>query len=260
MNSKRNFYKDIMIENFRSIEKMKIENLANINLFFGGNNCGKTSILEAIFAHACGFNVGAFFNIVLPKRTQGNYFGLYDMGETLIHLFRNGANTFERMTFSINTADYNNEKKQITYEFNPSNILDDLNLNQFNDITILNNYNYESQMGKSNNNPNYLGNIKVSDRYSTKEFPININLDFPAEKNLKGAIYSDILEHRNLLSSMTVFSGVKRSNTLEAFIKEMKSVFPEIENIEVIPFRNNASNLYFDVNGKKFQFFCLVMV
>ena len=251
MNSKGSFYRDITIENFRSIERIKIENLTNINLFFGGNNCGKTSILEAVFAHASGFNAGAFFNVVLPKRTQGDYFGVYDMGETITHLFRIGANSFEKMNFSIYTTDYNNEKKQITYEFNPSNILDDLNLNQFTDINMLNHYNYENQLGKNNNNPNYLGDLKISDGQKIKRLSINRNLDFPADKVFKGAIYSDILEHRNLSSSMTDFSGVKRSNTLKTFIEEMKDVFPEIDDIEVIPFRNNASNLYFDVNGKK---------
>jgi len=251
MNSKEDFYKDITIENFRAIEKLKIEKLTNINLFFGGNNCGKTTILEAIFAHACGFNAGAFFNIVLPKRTQGNYFGIYDMGENIIHLFRIGSNSFEKMKFSINATDYNEEKKQITYEFNPSNILDDLNLNHFNDIHILKNFNNENQNEETNKTPDYLGDIKVSNGSRTKTFPINLNMNFPANTTFKAANYSDILAHRNLLSSMAIYSGMKRSNKLEEFLKDMKDVFPEIENIEVIPFRNNASNLYFEVNGKK---------
>ena len=42
-------YKDIEIQNFRGIKKLAIKNLSNVNLFVGKNNCGKTSVLEAIF-------------------------------------------------------------------------------------------------------------------------------------------------------------------------------------------------------------------
>lgn len=41
--------KYIEINNFRGIEALKIKNIKKINLIVGKNNCGKTSILEAIF-------------------------------------------------------------------------------------------------------------------------------------------------------------------------------------------------------------------
>ncbi len=42
-------FKEILINRFRSINKIDILDLKNINLFVGNNNCGKTSILEAMF-------------------------------------------------------------------------------------------------------------------------------------------------------------------------------------------------------------------
>ena len=42
-------FKDIEIERFRGIKHSKIEGLKQINLFFGKNNCGKSSLLDAIF-------------------------------------------------------------------------------------------------------------------------------------------------------------------------------------------------------------------
>jgi len=41
-------FSSINITNFRSIEDLSIENLKRINLFSGRNNCGKTTILEAL--------------------------------------------------------------------------------------------------------------------------------------------------------------------------------------------------------------------
>ncbi|MFA5879642.1 MAG: AAA family ATPase [Candidatus Margulisiibacteriota bacterium] len=42
-------YKSLIIENFRSLKKLEIENLKKVNLLVGRNNCGKTSALEALF-------------------------------------------------------------------------------------------------------------------------------------------------------------------------------------------------------------------
>lgn len=42
-------YTDLSIENYRGIRQCKLEKLELVNLFFGKNNCGKSSLLEAIF-------------------------------------------------------------------------------------------------------------------------------------------------------------------------------------------------------------------
>lgn len=43
----------VNINNFRGIHHSRIEGLSQVNLFFGKNNCGKSSLLEGIFL-ACG--------------------------------------------------------------------------------------------------------------------------------------------------------------------------------------------------------------
>lgn len=43
----------VEINNFRGIHHSKIDNLAQVNLFFGKNNCGKSSLLESLFL-VCG--------------------------------------------------------------------------------------------------------------------------------------------------------------------------------------------------------------
>lgn len=42
-------FKNIDITNFRGIKKSYIEDLRQVNLFFGKNNCGKSSLLESVF-------------------------------------------------------------------------------------------------------------------------------------------------------------------------------------------------------------------
>ena len=42
-------FHNIEINRFRGVKYSKIVGLKQINLFFGKNNCGKSSILDAIF-------------------------------------------------------------------------------------------------------------------------------------------------------------------------------------------------------------------
>lgn len=42
-------FNSFIVKNFKSINSLKLDSLTRINLFFGKNNCGKTTLLEAIF-------------------------------------------------------------------------------------------------------------------------------------------------------------------------------------------------------------------
>ena len=44
-----NHYRKISIANFRGFDHLIINDFANVNVFVGANNVGKTSILEALF-------------------------------------------------------------------------------------------------------------------------------------------------------------------------------------------------------------------
>ena len=46
-------FNSVRIERFRGINRADISGFRLVNLFFGKNNCGKSSLLEAIFL-ACG--------------------------------------------------------------------------------------------------------------------------------------------------------------------------------------------------------------
>jgi recombinational DNA repair ATPase RecF len=63
-------YSSISVEGFRGFKSFKIDDLSRVNLFFGRNNCGKTTLLEAVFAHAAGLNFGPFAQQVIVNRSR----------------------------------------------------------------------------------------------------------------------------------------------------------------------------------------------
>ena len=67
----RGMYSSVIIENFRLFDRLELDDLANVNLFLGPNNSGKTSILEAVYTHACGLNFAPFIGQVVLGRRGG---------------------------------------------------------------------------------------------------------------------------------------------------------------------------------------------
>ncbi|MDE6494860.1 MAG: ATP-binding protein, partial [Duncaniella sp.] len=45
----RPMFKSLDIKNFRGIQSAEIDGFERVNLFFGKNNCGKSTVLEALF-------------------------------------------------------------------------------------------------------------------------------------------------------------------------------------------------------------------
>ena len=84
----RGMYKSISIEGFRLFEKIDIDNLSRVNLFFGGNNTGKTSILEAIYTHACGRNFKPFQDTIIFRRRSNSYESGFEIGDSFMGLFK----------------------------------------------------------------------------------------------------------------------------------------------------------------------------
>ena len=56
-------YTDFSVKNYRGIRQCKLEKLELINLFFGKNNCGKSSLLESLFILSGAYSGGYPFSI-----------------------------------------------------------------------------------------------------------------------------------------------------------------------------------------------------
>ncbi len=84
------FFKHIDINNFRGIESLIISDIKQVNLITGKNNCGKTSILEAIFLLTgmsnpqLAVNIHAFRDLVLTDDGDFSYlFNNFDFSKSL---------------------------------------------------------------------------------------------------------------------------------------------------------------------------------
>lgn len=100
-------FKKIKIENFKNFNSIAVSNLSRVNVFFGENNCGKSSLLEAMFILSGITNPELFLRI--------NHFRGYKGIRDASYFFHN-FNTRNAMSF-IAEGDpvYFNRSSAVTY-------------------------------------------------------------------------------------------------------------------------------------------------
>lgn len=117
--------KNLYIENFRGFDKLKIDNIKKINFLVGKNNCGKTSVLEALMLILSESRIKIIENIKAINRFTENKAEI----RTLFHNFDYNNN------INLNY----NEDNNISYNINISPIFKDEKM--INDDNIELNYN-----------------------------------------------------------------------------------------------------------------------
>ncbi len=101
---------------YKQFAEMKLDKLANINFIVGNNNVGKTTILEAIFAWACGLNINA---VIVSIAQNYNLLGNpYSLAESICSL-ANRRNKEMEIKFS---GIYGNEIVEFTHNINVNSV------------------------------------------------------------------------------------------------------------------------------------------
>lgn len=79
------YIKDLMIQSFRGIRNLNVKNFNHVNIIVGDNNCGKTSVLEAMLLLR---NPGSMVNIVRMSRLrEANIYRATTSYEDFMNLF-----------------------------------------------------------------------------------------------------------------------------------------------------------------------------
>ena len=103
--------KEISIDHFRGLRNLKVDNLSRINVFVGANNCGKTSILEALKIMSDPSNVGYLTSIAFHRASATAEQKLKNIVNYVLSTFREHIDDKDRyysikMSVSTNANTY----------------------------------------------------------------------------------------------------------------------------------------------------------
>ena len=164
--------KSLSIENFRCFDKLQIDNIKKINFIIGENNCGKTTLLEAMTLISSSSRIGVIENIKSINRFIENKVEI--------------KNLFHKFDYDNNISFNYNQEDDTNYEINISPIVkdnkklsnDNVELN-YNIIAIHNEEIQENNLTIPNiNNTIYMMNRKAENIEDKKEIYIPSKIEY----------------------------------------------------------------------------------
>ncbi len=121
-------YDNITINNYRGIRHCVIDGLSRINLFFGKNNCGKSSVLESIFLLS-GPNLP-----ILPLAAYATR-GINRFSEPILESLFYGADRTNKINITTTGMSNRNVVVELTTRTDGETSLDNLAAHQTNDTS-----------------------------------------------------------------------------------------------------------------------------
>jgi len=115
--------KNLIIENFRGIKKLKIEDFRQVNLIVGKNNSGKTTLLEALFL------ITNPENPHLPASVINSFRNLNLIDENSWPILFNRLNINNNIRFSGELSE-NNEKRELLIKPDSENISTEISVTE----------------------------------------------------------------------------------------------------------------------------------
>lgn len=242
------------INGYRKFDTIKFNQLKQFNFFIGENNMGKTSLLESIYGWACGFNLTPFLQGPIARNQLIQTMRPYALAEGILSAVYTKNQV--PLKFSFQGVD-DGVKKTFTHQIIPSELFSALNPVLEEKISSRGNVHIAGSvegtgtlLGNIAGQPaNVLGfnNIVVADwkimSEDGQERSYNISLPnnfLPAEKPCRMAKYIDILGHRDQGENIRIYAALKREGLLREFVKEMQQIFPEIDDIDTIPYPDSG--------------------
>lgn len=241
----------IIIKGFRKYDDFKLDGFGKINFVLGDNNIGKTSILESIFAWACGQNVIPFLNIPVAR---GRYAGIqhpYWIMEEIMATVNDRKTVPMEMTFD---GKYNGKNECFVHTIYPSELLSEYDTSYKNSSNLISVWNNGTFSTDAHQVPQGISSLfqlqqatiaKWDICHNNESVSTNITLPIPTVSKVKSfrqAIYIDILSHISVVENVKIYGSLKRENLLDEVTKEINKVFPEIIGFDLIPYPDGSQS------------------
>ena len=241
----------IRIKGFRKYKDFKIDGFGQINFILGDNNIGKTSILESIYAWACGQNVIPFLNVPLARGRYASIQQPYWIMEEIMATVNDKKTVPMEMSFD---GKYNDKNECFVHTIYPSELLSEYDTsykNTSNLISVRNNGSFSTDVQRVSQGISSLLQLqqmtiaKWEIRHNNHTITTNITLplaNVPEVKPFHQAKFIDILSHSSIVENVQIYASLKRERLLEEVTTEINKVFPEITGFDLIPYPDGTQS------------------
>lgn len=215
----RIMFSNIYIKNYRGLRNAEFHKLSQINLLFGKNNCGKSSVLESIFL------ISGQSNPVLPV-TVNNMRGISSFSEQAMAIDFYGSNPENKISI-IAEGDV---RRELTVEMiRPDShdvSLESLHSGKSDEALL--DYGLKSHYKLNGNNTQYNSEIKLSKKDSSKG---RVGID----KRYKETLLSQFIPSGFLQIPITdKFANIVKNKQEGEILETLRIIEPRIKDIQLV--------------------------
>lgn len=241
----------LRIKGFRKYKDFSIEGFGSINFILGDNNIGKTSILEAVYAWACGQNVVPFINIPLARGRYSSIQQPYWMMEELLATMNDRKTIPLQMVFD---GVYNSKRVCFEHSIYPSELLSEYDTTYKNAANLISIRSNSAVSGDAQQIlPGVPGFLQMQQttiarweiNNSKETVSTEITLPLSQVSGVKPyclAKFIDVLSHTAVVENVQIYASLKRENLLDEVTEEINKVFPEIMGFDMIPYPDGTQS------------------
>ena len=239
----------ITLRGFRKYKEITVEGFDRINLILGDNNVGKTTLLEGIYAWACGQNIVPFMSIPLARGRYVAFQQPYWIMEEILATANDRYKLPIKMDF-IGIED----GKEVSFEHKiyPSDILAeyDSTYKRLSDKTVSS---INVSVGKEQQMlpvlqgiiPQYTPTLIAKWEVKSSEDVISVDITAPysmtsIKKPYKTAKFVDLLSHTTVVETVQIYGSLKRESLLDEVTEKMREIYPEIQGFDMIPYPDGS--------------------
>lgn len=237
------------ISGYRRYDSLNLQPLGKVNFILGNNNVGKTSILESVFAWACGQSIVPFVNVPLTRCRYRFYQSPYIMMEELVSAVHDRSSFPFHMTFS---GRIDGKFESFEHTIYPSALLSEYDSSYKSEKGRIDwALNDSSAQSASADNIQWGGISQVPIAKWTvthnQEDGIEANLAIPFQnivtvKPFHNAKFVDLLAFTSMVEIVQVYASLKRQHLLSSVVAQMNRVFPDISEFDMIPYPDGSQS------------------
>lgn len=220
-------------KNFRAFKEIKIQKLAQINLFLGKNSAGKTSLLEALYIYLHKNKTTAIYELLVKK--DEHLSGKAGLGSTVRHLFyKHALPDFKKpgITLGLLKQDNSiNKSKSVTISTDKKDL--------FGEALVI---------SRGNKKRTYPLSIDFRDFYRQ----VRMFEGFDENDNLK-FVHSTGIETNNAVANL--WDNIALEGKQNTVINALKIIEPELSDVAFIETKHsNKRTAIAKVSGEKVPF------
>ncbi len=240
----------ITIKGFRKYKQLNIDGFDMVNVILGDNNIGKTTILEGIYAWACGQNIVPFLSIPLARGRYSFNQQQYWLMEEILSVVNDRYELPLHMEF---IGCENGKEVEFIHDIEPSEILaqyDSTYKKKFTEMFVpASNSDALNERHYINSIQGLLGQIPPTIvakwKITNDDNSVITEITSPStatatRKPYRIAKFIDLLSHTAVTETVQIYGILKRELLLDEVTRKMREIYPEIIGFDSIPYPDGS--------------------